>query len=224
MTEQSVIDRTLTANPTSRPSGDDPRALFARAVDLGASVIGGVRADQLGDPTPCTDFDVRGLLDHLVTVLERVAALGRGDDPFALPTRPGVADDGWLAAWRHAAHGVQAAWTNDAVLTTTMRLPWATMPGAVMLLTYLGEVTVHTWDLATATGQHPDWDDAVVGAADEAYRRALPPEGRAGMVQAIRDELPPELRNTPSPFADPVAVPDGAPMIDRLVAWSGRRP
>jgi uncharacterized protein (TIGR03086 family) len=224
MTHTTVSDETMPAAAATSDTGDDPRPLFARAVDLGGSVVDAVRPDQLARPTPCSDLDVRGLLDHLITVLERVTALGRGDDPFDLSPRGEVADDGWGAAWRHAARAARSAWTDDAALARTVRLPWATMPGAATLLSYLGEVTVHTWDLATATGQRPEWDGTVVGAAYQAYVRSLPPAGRAGMVQGIRDQLPPELRDEPSPFADPVEVADGAPVIDRLVAWTGRRP
>lgn len=224
MTQSPSRNETLSTSTGTGPGADDPRFLFARAVALGGSVIGAVRPGQLTDPTPCTDFDVHGLLDHMVTVLQRVAAIGRRDDPFALPSGPEVADDGWPAAWVGVAHDVEAAWTDDAVLTRTVRLPWATMPGADALIQYLGEVTVHTWDLATATSQRPVWDDMVVGAAYEAYRRALPPTGRAGMVQAIREHLPPEVRDAPSPFADPVEAAETAPLIDRLVAWTGRRP
>ncbi len=119
MTQPTLPAETLSAEALPAPAptriaGDDPRALFARAVDLGGSVIDAVRPDQLSDPTPCPDFDVRGLLGHLVTVLERVAALGRGDDPFDLPPRAEVGDDGWAAAWRCAAHGVRTAWSDDA--------------------------------------------------------------------------------------------------------------
>ena len=126
---------------------DDPRAVFGRAVALGTSVIAAIRPDQLGDPTPCPEYDVGRLLGHLVTVLHRVAALGRGDDPFAAPTGEATLD-----AWTAAAHEVHGAWTDDAVLTRTMRLPWLEAPGAAMLTSYLNEVTVHTWDLAAATG------------------------------------------------------------------------
>src|SRR5947209_9286311 len=67
------------------PPGSDPRTVFAQAVALGGDVVGAVRPGQLGDPTPCPEYDVRALLGHLVTVLHRVAALGRGADPFDLP-------------------------------------------------------------------------------------------------------------------------------------------
>jgi uncharacterized protein (TIGR03086 family) len=222
---------TITENPTTTgthkggpPAAGDPRAVFARAVGLGTDVIGAVRPEQLDGATPCPDYDGRALLAHMVTVLHRVAALGRGDDPFALPpVDPGMAADEWLAAWSDAAHDVQAAWTDDAVLTRTMRLPWAESSGAGMLVSYLSEITVHTWDLATATGQRPAWDPEVLGLAYDASR-FMPGQGRTAMFQAVKATMPPELRDAPDPFADAVPVPDDAPLIDRLVAWNGRRP
>ena len=216
---------TLTENHPSpgRFSADDPRVHFARAVEIAASAIAAVRADQLGDPTPCTEYDVRQLLGHMVTVLRRVAALGRGDDPFGMPRLATVADDGWLEAWYDAAHDVQAAWTDDAVLGRTMRLPWAEGPGARILTGYLNELTVHTWDLARATGQQPAWDRQILALAFDAIR-SLPPTGRAELVRSIREAMPPEHRDPSDPFADAVPVPDDAPLLDRLVAWNGRRP
>lgn len=222
---------THTETPTSAPTDldlalrpDDPRTVFARAVDTGTSVIGQVRPDQLGDPTACTEFDVRALLGHLVSVLRRVAALGRGDNPFGPDVECGpVGDDGWLEAWSDAAHDVQSAWWDDAVLGRTMRLPWIEDTGASVLTRYLNEVTVHTWDLATATGQRPAWDPEVVALAFDAIR-FLAPTGRAQMFAAMRDKMPPERQDDPDPFADAVPVPDDAPLIDRLVAWNGRRP
>ena len=215
---------TNTPSPSDTPlADDDPRALFGRAVSLAGSVIASVRPDQLDDPTPCTDYDVRALLDHLMTVLHRVAALGRGDDPFALPGVD-VADDGWVEAWFDAARDVQAAWSDDDALTRVMRLPWAELPGAGLLAAYTAEVTLHTWDLATATGQQPPWDDRVAVVAYEAMRRALPGEGRTAILEAVVARMPAHSRAGGLPFGEPVEVGADAPLIDRLVAWSGRRP
>ncbi len=54
--------------------------------------------------------------------------------------------------------------------------------------------------------------------------RFMPGENRAAMFERMRPSMPPELRDFAAPFADAVPVPDGAPLIDRLVAWNGRRP
>ena len=64
---------------------DDPRAIFGKAVATSTAVIGQVRPDQLDAPTPCTEFNVRQLLGHLVGNLGTVAMLGRGENPFAGP-------------------------------------------------------------------------------------------------------------------------------------------
>lgn len=218
-----TITQSVPATETPSDAGD-PRALFTRAVTLGGSVIAGVRPDQLGDRTPCPEFDVRSLLGHLVFVLDRVAALGRGEDPFAVRPPHAVADDGWLEAWFDAASDARQAWTDDEVLSRTIRLPWLEAPGAQILLGYVSEITVHTWDLAAATGQQPAWDPEVVAAAFEASCRALPAAGRQARLQAVMDKMPEQLRGGPPPFAEAVDVADDAPLIDRLVAWNGRRP
>jgi len=197
----------------------DPRIHFTAAVDLATSVVAGVRPHQLGDPTPCPEYDVRTLLGHMVTVLRRVEALGRADDPFGMPPFPTFADDAWLEAFADAACDVRAAWADDAVLERTMRLPWMEGPGAQVLTAYVNEVTVHTWDLATATGQLPAWDPSVLALAFDAVR-FLPPTGRSELFAPVRAAL-----GAPGdPFADAVPVPDDAPLVDRLVAWNGRRP
>ena len=82
-------------------------------------------------------------------------------------------------------------------------------------------MTVHTWDLAVATGQQHNWDADVVVASIEASRRAFPDGDREAAFEALRPNLPP---GTNPPFANPVTVADGAPAIDRLIGWYGRQP
>ena len=77
----------------------DPRPVLDRAIATGGSVIAGVRPDQLTAPTPCSEMDVRTMLGHLVAVLDRIAALGQGEDPFAV-TETRVPDDDWSDAIR----------------------------------------------------------------------------------------------------------------------------
>jgi uncharacterized protein (TIGR03086 family) len=201
----------------------DPRELFARALAVAAQVVDGTRPDQFRLGTPCEAFDVEQLLGHLVFALGRVAMVGRGDE-LGLVDEVVVSSD-WGADFRAAAAAVRSAWTDDRRLTDTIELPWASMTGAQALGTYLNEVTTHTWDLARATGQAVAWDDDVVGAALAAIERELPIADRDPIWRAFLDESPAEVTAgfTP-PFANAVAVADDAPLIDRLVAWNGRRP
>jgi len=208
------------------PGDNDPRSHFARAVAIGGSVVGKIRPEQLHLPTPCTDMDVSSLLEHVTMVLLRVAALGRGEDGFARPPVVGdVAADGWAETWANAAHEVQEAWTDPVTLTRSVKLPWADTDGAGALRSYVSELTVHTWDLAAASGQTPPWDDEVVEVALEAIRQALPAEGRAEAFAEVRRTLPPEQAAAMTdPFAEAVDVAPDVPTIDRLVAWTGRYP
>ncbi len=209
------MTNTNTTNPAPSLVGDveltadDPRLAFAKAVSLGRAVIAGVRPDQLDDPTPCPDYDVRQLAGHLIAVVQRVAAVGRGEDPFSVAQIATDLDPANLAApYAAAAHEVQDVWSDPALLGQLVTLPFATLPGAVALRIYTSEVSVHTWDLATATGQLPEWDDEVLTVAYTTMRQALPAEPRGGEL----------------PFAAVVEVAADAPLIDQLVAWNGRRP
>lgn len=209
--------------PTPAPFGpDDPRAVFARAVALAGDTIAAVGPEALTRPTPCADMDVRALLGHLVVVLRRVAAVARNEDTTAwAPVATDVADDAWLGAWRAAAHEVQQAWTDDATLDAPIVLPWTTMTGRQALATYTNEVTVHTWDLARATGQSPRWDESVVAVAYDAIRAELP-EAERGPRWAAAKQFMPAGFPWVDPFADATPVADDAPLVDRLAAWNGR--
>ena len=230
MTNSTHIPTEITSaghTPTGRHTSlaaDDPRSVIAQAVALAGDTIAAVRPDQLDLPTPCDEFSARQLIGHLLTVLQRVAVLGEGGDPMAMPSVTVVPDDEITAAWHAAAHRVQAAWTDDALLDQMMVLPWATAPGRGMLATYTNELSVHTWDLATAIGASPAWDDRVLTVAFEAIQRSLPGAGRAAGFAAAVAKMPAGTVMLTPPFAEPVDVAADAPLIDRLVAWNGRRP
>jgi uncharacterized protein (TIGR03086 family) len=211
--------------PTLSP--DDPRSAFGRAVATARVVIAAVRPEQLDLPTPCDEFTVRDLLGHVLSALDRVAVVGRGEDPFApgtVRTAPVVADDGWADAWTQCAHGVQAVWSDPALLDRSFSLPWATTNGAGILAFYTGEITVHTWDLATATGIDAPWDAQVVEVAEQAIRASMPAEGRLAIFEAVVATMPEDQRTDRPPFQEAVPASEEAPALDRLVAFAGRHP
>ena len=212
--------------PTASPlSENDPRTLFALAVQQGSELIAQVHPNQLTLPTPCTDMDVRELLAHLVMVLDRVDAAGQGRDSSTWPG-PDIDrfDDEWTQAWHDAAHRLQTTWTNDDVMAMSMTTPWgATMSGAELLTLYTNEVVVHSWDLASATGQTPEWDERAVDAAWRGITAQLPDADRRPMWDATKAAMPPGIPWA-DPFANAVAIAADAPSIDRLVAWNGRTP
>ena len=200
---------THTSTPDQAPTRTDPRPAFFSAVSTACDVVAAVSPTQLSDPTPCSEYDVRTLLGHLVAVLHRVTAVASG---VAASTTPrvvtDVTDDAWGTAARAALPDLEAAWADPAVLEREMHLPFGTLPGAAALAAYTGEISTHTWDVAVATGQSPAWDERVLTDALTDVRRKLPTEERAPGI----------------PFATAVPVPDDAPAVDRLIAWQGRDP
>ncbi|MGQ0743592.1 MAG: TIGR03086 family metal-binding protein [Acidimicrobiales bacterium] len=220
------------AQTTPVIESSDPRHRFARAVMTTATVVAGVRTDQHDQPTPCGEFDAKATMGHLLDVMDTVSRVGRGEAPFD-PSRqftpPPPAD--WAGAWAKAAHQVRLAWTDPAALEQTVVLPWVTESGSDFLDEYVAELSVHTWDLARATGQNPDWDEEVLAVAFAGIQRLLPPDGRAEMFAQIMAEMlannpnfPEEWKDSGVPFADRVIVGADAPLIDQLVGWTGRNP
>ncbi|MFF4099665.1 TIGR03086 family metal-binding protein [Streptomyces sp. NPDC001903] len=187
----------------------DPRLDLAAAVELAGRTLAAVRPGQYDAPTPCEEFDVRRLSSHLVAVVRRISVIGRGEDPFSVPSfADELADGAWAQAWEPAAREVAEVWADPGILGRRLRLPIGELPGAAAAAVYTHELVVHTWDLATATGQQPEWDPALIERVIAVVRRALPAETRGGRI----------------PFAEVVTVGPDAPAIDRLVAWAGRRP
>lgn len=85
-------------------------------------------------------------------------------------------------------------------------------------------MVVHTWDLAVAIGQNPEWDQDVVAVAFEAIQHGLPAGNRAAVFAEFFATMPPEMPAMGAPFAEALAINSAAPTIDRLVAWNGRNP
>ncbi|MEV7595071.1 TIGR03086 family metal-binding protein [Streptomyces sp. NPDC089922] len=208
-TPSDSADGTGSTRTDAVPSSVDPRTDLAAAVALAGRTLSAVRPGQYDAPTPCEEFDVRRLSSHLVAVVRRIAVIGRGEDPFSVPSfADEIADGGWAAAWGPGAREVAEVWADPGVLGRQLRLPMGVLPGTAAAAVYTHELTVHTWDLARATGQDPAWDPALIERVIAVVRRALPAEPRGGRI----------------PFGDVVEVDPQAPAIDRLVAWTGRRP
>ena len=209
-------------------AASDPRLALAHAMATAGATIAGVQPDQCELPTPCGAYDVRQLIGHLVAVARRIAVVGAGGEPFGVPQIAELDDDRVVAAWTDAAHDVQRVWTPDEVLDTMLTVPWAQLPGHVVARMYTGEISVHTWDLATATGQSPVWHEPALAMAYEAIRIGLPAAGRTAEVEAVLEQLDAGTREAVAaggaPFGEVVVVGDDAPLIDRLVAWTGRDP
>lgn len=211
-----------TTTDTSSAISPDTRPHFAAACDTLREVVVGIRPDDLDRPTPCTDMTVRQLVDHVGMALGRVTAAGGRKPLEEWPTEEFRVEDDIVAGIDGLVVEALAAWDDDR-LVEQIELPWTVLPGNEALATYVNEVLVHSWDLATATGQHLEYDDEAIAVADALMHDQLPVPERAAMWEQFAEQMPEGIPFV-VPFDDAVPVADDAPAIVRLVAWNGRRP
>jgi uncharacterized protein (TIGR03086 family) len=184
----------------------DITADLSQALAATATVVAGIGPGQWTAPTPCTELDVRAVLNHLVRGNLLFVAIVRGEQWPA----PGTdhLGDAPLAAYEQAAAGLREVFAAPGVLEQEYTAPFGTGTGAGLVHVRIIEVLAHGWDLARATGQ------AVTGFPEDVAERAV---GRSRRQLTARPEGP------GAPFAPEVPVPDDAPAVDRLAGFLGRR-
>lgn len=136
--------------------------VLPRAVASFARVLSRVQADDWDRPTPCTDWDVRALVAHLVDEQRWIAPLlaGRQIDEVAAELDDDVLGDDPVAAWqRHSDAGLGAVSQLDA-LDRIVHLSFGDTEAHEYLSQLATDHLIHTWDLAQAIGgdQHLDGD------------------------------------------------------------------
>lgn len=144
------------------------------------------RIRQVGDadwhlPTPCTDWDVYALVNHVVVGGSRYGKLIRGGtrEAFLAERDLDALVDGALPAWESARALCESAFAEPGALQRTAAFATGDIPGAALLAIRLVEVTVHTWDLARALGLDESFDAGLSAVALEAWPAlGLPREAR----------------------------------------------
>lgn len=183
------------------------RELLPHTVEPVVAVVEAVEANALERPTPCEDYDVRGLVNHVAGTTAWLERMGRrrapeADDPFGATKDITTAD--WRALLVERIRAVGTAWAHPAA--------WeGPIEGVQMPATMIGEMAVvellmHGWDLAVATGQRLVVDEDVAAAA---YRF---------VAQTA------ELGRQMGAYGAEVAVPTGATTFDRALGLAGRDP
>jgi uncharacterized protein (TIGR03086 family) len=169
-----------------------------------APVVRGVPDDRLGAPTPCREYTVRDLLNHLFHVVVGFQALAaRKEFDFASPT-PDYLHGDWRGRFAEETAHLAQAWAPpgaDEGTVGTFGLPATTVGGMAVL-----DLTVHAWDLARATGEPFTPEPRVLPFLGELLE-GLAPMGRGMKV-----------------FGDPVPVPEGATAFEALLCATGRDP
>ncbi|MCR8944975.1 TIGR03086 family metal-binding protein [Streptomyces bacillaris] len=193
--------------PTSAPAPALDLEPAARRI---AALLDGVDDARLGGPTPCPDYAVRELLGHLAMLAAAFRDAARKDLGPGTATAPDAAlpvlDDDWRETLPRRLEELAAAWRSPDAWTGMTRAGGVELPGEVAAAVALDELVVHGWDLARSTGQPY--------AAGEH-------ELRACAALLAPDEDDPDRGGI---FGPPVPVRDDAPLLDRVIGLSGRRP
>jgi uncharacterized protein (TIGR03086 family) len=177
-----------------------------------AQVVAGIGDNQLRAPTPCQGMSVADLLDHLDGLSLAFTAAAAKDLAAGAQPPPSVDGSRLGASWRSRIPGrldrLAAAWRDDAAWTGMTRAGGLDLPGEIAGAVAIDEVVVHGWDVAVATGHDFACDEELLQVA-------------YGFAQAAVARDP---NGTPGLFGPPVAVPDDAPLLSRLLGLTGRDP
>lgn len=180
--------------------------LLEKALTHTAQLLGNTTPGQYGLPTPCDDFDVRGLANHMVAGNPYYVTLAGGGAPdFGLFARDNIGERQPGEVYAEGAKAVLAAWQGEGALQRQMPLPGGGL-GPRLADLHLLEAVLHGWDLATATGQDRAGDPDAVEAVYRTWYGNYP--------DAVRSEV--------GMFGPSKAAPEDAPVLDRLAAYFGR--
>jgi uncharacterized protein (TIGR03086 family) len=181
--------------------------LFRHAAEGFGRHVHAVRAEQWHDPTPCDEWDVRMLVNHVTVEQLWVPPLAGGSSVADIGDRfdgDQLGDDP-VGAWDAAAGGSLASFGAPGAMTTTVSLSGGDTPTAEYCWEMTTDALIHSWDLARGIGADEALDTELV---DLVYERMLP--------------IAEHLQET-GMYAAPVPVPDDAPLQTKLLALFGRR-
>jgi uncharacterized protein (TIGR03086 family) len=170
-----------------------PADIWRQAADKWSNVLGQVGDDQWDAATPCEEWTVRDLVDHCL----HWQAMGGGI--LGAGTQPG--DD-----WATIQPKLSAALDDPSNLEGTAE-QMGGMPKHQVLGFVIGDLLIHSWDLARSIG------------ADE----SLPPAAVESTLLGLQ-RVPPEMLRTENMFGPPIDVADDADEQTKLLAFVGRKP
>ncbi|MHB8220103.1 MAG: TIGR03086 family metal-binding protein [Acidimicrobiales bacterium] len=173
---------------------------YGRVGDGFGARLSGVTPEQWDHPTPCTDWNVRDLVVHVISTHRRVVANLDGAEVAELDP-----DDDLGARWAEATAAVRSALADpDRARRTVSGMFGEQSFESLVGRLLCADTLFHTWDLARATGQDERLDQQAAGKALEFL---------APLDEAIR---------RPGGFAPKIDSSDGADPQTRLLNFGGR--
>jgi uncharacterized protein (TIGR03086 family) len=179
----------------------DPLVAHQRAQEAFAGVLAKVSPDRYRGPTPCSEWTIRDLIEHVIGGNEHVGIWsGSGDEP---PARPGDT----VAAHRATAAAAQDVFARPDGMSTMFKLPFGEIPGQIYIGMRTSDVLTHAWDFAVATNQPTDLD----------------PELAAEQLASVRAFVGPQFRGPDKPFGEEQPCSSACAPADQLAAFLGRK-
>lgn len=176
-----------------------------QAIAVSRGVLGNVKADQLGDATPCAAWTVADLIDHMVGANIFFASGVNGTPPAGIDAKFSEGD--YLAAFDAQSSVCLSAFQAEGVMEKMLTLPFGTMPGSAFIGLAMTDTFTHAWDLAKATGQDTN----------------LAPQLAEALLAAAKVSIQPAFRSEEgSVFGMEKTAPEGACAADQLAAFLGR--
>jgi uncharacterized protein (TIGR03086 family) len=185
----------------------DIEELHERALDATGRIVDGVAVDSWHAATPCADWDVHGLVNHLVAGNLWAAELAAGGTIEGVGSRldGDLLGDNPAGAYAASASKAAAVFRRPGALDAPCEVSYGPVPGSVYAGHRFLDVLVHGWDLATATGQDYAMDPELMGAC----RQIIEPQ-----LDAFRSA---------GALAPQVAVSGDATAQTRFLAMLGRK-
>ena len=182
--------------------------LFDRATAWTASKVAGAQ-DQLDAQTPCDEWNVRRLIDHLLAA-QQMFASGPSGGTVAPPggPPPELVGEDPAGQYEDARKATVHAYSQPGALERTVKGSSGDVPAAQVLGIAFCDQLIHGWDLARGTGQ-----DATMPADLAAMGRQL-----------LDGRIADESRGPGQNFGPAVAIDDDASDQDKLLAYCGRTP
>ena len=182
----------------------EPIEQLAHIIPTLTALVDRIDATQLNDPTPCENFTVHDVLDHMIVLGGTFAYMFRGEEAPEIKAPP-VYGRVPAVEFSSAMNDLFAATQSPGAMDRIIAAPIGEMPGSSFARFVAFDGTVHGWDLATATALTYELPAEVVTAVDGFARNALSDGMRDGDT-----------------FKQETDAPDTATQLERLVAFSGR--
>ena len=192
----------------STEAKNGPALMAAAAAETARVVSGAAGTAALDGATPCTDWDLRTLLNHTILWTAYSAERRAHGESVAedLMSKDFTAEPGYAETYQAQIANAVHAWSDPEVWAGDRSVMGSAMPAADIAAMLIMEMVLHGWDVAKAAGQ----DYHCSGELAQAVLQTVQAQG--------------DMFRRYQGFAAIVPVPDDAPAFDRALGLSGRNP